>query len=152
MHDTELRPEDDPGWHAYARTVLEFHLPGRPRVDLALPLDAAARATFLLAGLPGAFGLITPENPRGHDATTTVNEERWQRFRAGPGHGKVRVDGHDPHSSRHERGVAMVRPRDQLLQLAREWGQSAIYWYDGDLMWVVGALTIAPPWPLGPGR
>jgi hypothetical protein len=144
-----MRPEDDPGWAAYAETVLAFDLPGAPRVDLALPLDARALALFRLAGLPGTFGLVTPENPRGLTASTAENDARWNRFRDGPAARGVRVDGWDPAGTRRERGVALPWSCAALLALARQWDQSAIYWCDGTVMWVLGALTRTAPWPLG---
>ncbi|HPF62726.1 MAG TPA: hypothetical protein PLI93_11790 [Gemmatimonadales bacterium] len=147
-----MRPEDDPGWAAYARTVLRFDLPGTPSVNLALPLSARELAVFRTAGLPGTFGLLTPENPRGRTATVEENDRRWASFRAGPAAGAVRVDGCDPGGGRCERGVALPWTLDAVRDLAIVWEQSAIYWYDGRMMWVVGALTSAAPWPLGGSR
>ncbi|MGD9573324.1 MAG: DUF3293 domain-containing protein [Thermoleophilia bacterium] len=147
-----MRPEDDPGWASYAETVLAFHLPGLPRVDLARPIGAAALATFRRAGLPGTFGLLTPENPRGRTVSIAENDARWARFLGGAGRDAVRVDGWDPAGTRCERGVALPWPRAEVVALAVAWEQSAIYWYDGAEVWVIGALTQSVPWPLGRAR
>jgi hypothetical protein len=62
----------------------------------------------------------------------------------------VRVDGLSRDRRRVEVGVALPWPMAAVRDLARRWEQSAIYWYDGSAMWVIGALTEAPPWRLEP--
>lgn len=146
-----MRPEDDPSWASYARTILEFQGAGRPQVGLARPIDGCARATFLASGLTGCFGLVTPENPRGMHTDAAANTERWRRFRSGLPNDTVQVDGLDPDSPHRERGVALAWPLSQVIPLARRWEQSAIYWFDGHAMWVIGALTRTAPWQLGGG-
>lgn len=147
-----MRPADDPGWASYAETILLVHGPSPMEVDLTRPLGARERAVFLAAGLPGSFGLITSDNPRGRDVSDAVNAERRERFRAAlAGRGRVvRVDGLSRDRQRVEVGVALPWPMAQVRDLARAWEQSAIYWFDGRAMWVIGALTDAPPWRLDP--
>lgn len=146
-----MRPEDDPSWASYARTILEFHPSDPLRVDLAHPIGARSRAIFRASGLPGCFGLVTPENPRGRHAAANANAERWRRFRSELPNETVQVDGVDPDSPHRERGVALGWPRVRVTALARRWEQSAIYWFDGHAMWVIGALARATPWRLGGG-
>lgn len=148
-----MRPEDDPGWASYAETILLVHGESPREVDLARPLGARERAVFLAAGLPGAFGLVTSDNPRGRDADHADNAARRERFRAAldaRGVHPVRVDGLSRDRQRAEVGVALRWPMTEVVALAREWEQSAIYWYDGSAMWVIGALTDTPPWRLEP--
>lgn len=148
-----MRPADDPGWASYAETILLVHGPSPQEVDLARPLGARERAVFLAAGLPGPFGLVTSDNPRGRDVTAAENAARRERFRAalaGRGVNPVRVDGLSRDRSRVEVGVALRWPMAAVRQLAREWDQSAIYWHDGTAMWVIGALTESVPWRLEP--
>lgn len=144
-----MRPEDDPSWASYARTILEFQVEGTPRVDLAQVLSPSARARFLSVGLPGCFGLLTPENPRGRRVDQAINDTRWAGFRTELADDLVQVDGLDPDSTHRERGVALPWSCERVVHLARRWDQSAIYWFDGHEMWVVGALATAPPWRLG---
>ncbi|HET9064782.1 MAG TPA: DUF3293 domain-containing protein [Gemmatimonadales bacterium] len=146
-----MRPEDDPSWASYARTILEFRGTEPVRVDLARPIGPRAQAAFLAAGLPGCFGLVTPENPRGTRADPEANARRWHQFRQALPGTAVPVDGLDPDSAHRERGVGLGWPRSRVLALARQWEQSAIYWFDGHAMWVIGALTRTVPWRLGGG-
>jgi hypothetical protein len=147
-----MRPADDPGWASYAETILLVHGASPREVDLARPLGARERAVFLAAGLPGSFGLVTSDNPRGRNATPADNAERRARFRSAPGMGGhlTRVDGLSRDRRRAEVGVALPWSMRAVRRLAREWDQSAIYWFDGTAMWVIGALTEAPPWRLEP--
>lgn len=149
-----MRPDDDPGWADYARTVLVIHGDAATEVDLARPIGARERAAFRAVGLAGAFGLVTPDNPRGLPAAAEENVRRRERFLAGlaaRGCTPVRVDGLSPDRAHREVGVALPWPCEEVRALARAWEQSAIYWFDGVDMWVIGALTAAPPWRLGPG-
>ncbi len=148
-----MRPTDDPGWAAYADTILLVHGPSPAEVDLARPLGAKEHAVFHAAGLPGCFGLVTAENPRGRDVAPDENAERRARFGAelaALGAQPVRVDGQSRDRRRAEIGVALSWPLAAVRDLARRWEQSAIYWFDGDAMWVIGALTASAPWRLEP--
>jgi hypothetical protein len=147
-----MRPADDPGWSSYAETILVVH--GRPpfEVDLSRPIGAAELAAFQAAGLTGSFGLVTPDNPFGRALSEAENGWRRQAFMqelAALGEAPIRVDGLSPDRLRCEIGVALRWPLAAVQDLARRWEQSAIYWFDGQAMWVIGALTDAPPWRLG---
>jgi hypothetical protein len=102
-----------------------------------------------MAGLPGPFGLVTPENPRGRLTTAPDNDQHWSHFRRGALAAAVRVDGVNPTTAHRERGVALPWRHDRVVDLARAWDQSAIYWYDGTAMWLMGALTLGRPERLG---
>lgn len=146
-----MRPEDDPGWAGYAETILEVHLDPPQEVDLTRPIAARERAIFRAAGLPDAFGLVTADNPFGRPAPEAVNQQRREGLLAelaSRGTVAVRVDGLSRDRRHREVGVALPWPQDAVVALARRWDQSAIYWFDGEAMWVVGALTESPPWRL----
>lgn len=145
-------PEEDPSWQSYARTILEVHTTPRFQIDLAQPITRRARAALFRGGLSGSFGLVTPENPRGQRSDPARNAERWAAFRRALPPDTLEVDGRDPDSTHRERGVALPWPRADVLALAHLWEQSAIYWFDGDAMWVIGATTDAAPWRLGGGH
>lgn len=146
-----MRPEDDPGWQGYADTILEVHLDPPAEVDLTCPITDRERAIWRAAGLSGAFGLVTPDNPFGRPLDEAANALRRERFQAElreRGAHPVRVDGLSRDRLHREVGVALAWPREDVVALARRWDQSAIYWFDGEAMWVIGALTDAPPWRL----
>lgn len=148
-----MRPADDPGWSSYAETILVVHGGSPIEVPLSRPITERERSAFRAAGLPGSFGLVTPDNPFGRPATEAINADRRQRFHAelaARGTAAVRVDGLSPDRQHREVGVALPWPLDDVLVLARRWEQSAIYWFDGEAMWVIGALTVAAPWKLEP--
>lgn len=148
-----LRPADDPGWSSYAETILVFPGSAPGEVPLSKPIGEEGRAVFAAAGLPGAFGVLTAENPYGRPADPTENVRRREQLldelRAA-GASPVQVEGVSPDRRHREIGVALRWPRDAVVELARRWEQSAIYWFDGQDMWVVGALTVAAPWKLEP--
>ena len=50
-----------------------------------------------------------------------------------------------PDRSHREPGVAVVLDREAAQQVGREYEQSAIYWYEDGVVWLVGALVDAPP-------
>lgn len=148
-----LRPADDPGWASYAETTLVFPESAGGEVSLQRAIGPAERAVFEAAGLPGAFGVMTAENPYGRPADPGENARRRDRLLAelrAAGESPIRVDGVSPDRRHREIGVALRWPREAVVELARRWEQSAIYWFDGHDMWVVGALTVAAPWKLEP--
>ena len=147
-----MRPEDDPGWAAYAETILRFPGPALLDIDLAIPVPPAARSEFAARGLAGPFGLVTPCNPRGRRSSPGENEARLVRFLAELdrlGTRYLRVDGFSPDRRHVEHGVALAWSQEEIVALARRWQQSAVYWWDGASFWVIGALTTAEPWQLG---
>jgi len=149
-----MLPREDPGWASYAQTVLRWHTKPEVAIDLARPVTADARQALRRAGLAGSFALLTPCNPRGRPADPQVNAERLRRFLSdldAKGACYLRVDGWSPDGRHVESGVALEWSREESIVLARQWDQSAIYWYDGERFWVLGALTQVPPWPLAGG-
>jgi hypothetical protein len=148
-----MHPADDPGWSSYAETILVVHGNVPVEVPLSRPIGARERAVFVAAGLPGAFGLMTAENPCGQPLGPEENAARRRRLQAelaAQGETPVRIDGLSPDRQHREIGVALRWSCEAVVALARRWEQSAIYWFDGHNMWVVGALTITPPWKLEP--
>ncbi len=147
-----MRPEDDPGWAGYGETTLVFAGPPSLQVDLARPPDASQRAQLAARGLDGPFGVVTPCNPRGQRMSPQENGALLVRFLAeldAAGKRYVRVDGVSPDRRHVESGVALAWSQADVVAWARKWAQSAIYWWDGEAFWVVGALTAARPWRLG---
>ena len=148
-----LLPADDPGWASYAETILVIHGSTPVEVPLSRPIGARERAAFAAAGLPGPFGVLTADNPFGRPMSAEGNAARRTQLAAeldSAGVAAVRVDGYSPDRQHHEVGVALQWPQHEVVALAKRWEQSAIYWFDGESMWVIGALTVAPPWKLEP--
>ena len=56
-----------------------------------------------------------------------------------------RVDGVSPDGRHRERSVAVRLPRDRVVALGRHYRQSAVFWYDGRDVWLLGAVVDAAP-------
>jgi hypothetical protein len=143
------RPDQrDPDWPLYPETVLTFAT--RPPVDIDLreiPSESAL-AELRAAGLARPFAIVTAFDPEGKDLSAAENERRKQeldRRLSSMGYAFVHVDCCSPDRSHCERSVAVTMPRQTALDLARELGQVAIFWFDGKLFWILGALVDADP-------
>jgi hypothetical protein len=146
-----MRPHDDPSWPHYRDTILEFHGTTLIRVDLREPVGSDARAALAAEGLVSPFAVLTAANPRGRTVAGRQNARRHQRLTtalATMGYPYLGADGVSPDGAHRERGVAaMLRQRD-AAELARRYGQSAFFWFDGGAFWLVGALVRVEPIPL----
>lgn len=150
-----MRPENDPGWASYAETILVFPGPARLEIDLFVPVSLVACSDLAARGLDRPFGLVTPCNPRGRTSSPVENEARLVQFLAEldlMGARYLRVDGLSRDRRHVEHGVALAWPQGEVVALARQWEQSAVYWWDGACFWVIGALTNSAPWLLGSPR
>lgn len=147
-----MRPGDDPRWTSYAETILIVHSDPPVDIDLGHPVAPAIRERLSRAGLGGRFAILTPCNPRGRNLSGADNHARLSRFLAEldlGGKRYVRVDGVSRDHQHVEPGVAVCWSQEDAVALARKWEQSAIYWWDGDAFWVIGALVDSSPWRLG---
>ena len=144
-----MRPQDDPSWHAYGDTILEF-LPGADpvRVDLRKAVTEPLARMLATRGLPGTFVVVTACNPRGHAASDAENVVRTAVLRQTLDARQlawIPADGLSPDGTHREPGVAVAMSHGDAQALAREFEQSAIYRYDGEAFWLVGALVDAVP-------
>jgi hypothetical protein len=57
----------------------------------------------------------------------------------------AQVDCCSPDKSHCECSVAVVIPQEKALDLAREMEQVAIFWFDGQRFWILGALADTDP-------
>jgi hypothetical protein len=89
--------------------------------------------------------VITADNPRGERLDPRDNAAPQQRLASS----LRRCDGCCPDAIHRERGFAAVLPLEQAMALAAEFGQSAIYWFDGESIWLVPVLEAAMPERLG---
>ena len=143
----------------YPETVLEFADPAPLTVDLRVPLATSTRRALAAIGLGAPFAVLTAENPHGENAedAPTAGEEaarevsnerrmsRLERELAARGVTHRHVDGVAPDGSYRERCVAAVLPRDEAVELARRFGQLALFWFDGDRFWLMPAEAGGEP-------
>jgi hypothetical protein len=137
---------------AYTETLLVFD---GFDIDLRKPVPAEARDSMAALGLDGPFGIVTPFNPRGIDQPDEVNSDNMRRFEEELLQSKreyVRVDGCSPDRSHCECSVAIIAPIDDVLAIARHWGQLAIYWWDGEAFWLHNAMNETDPLRLPPAN
>lgn len=149
----------DEKWARYPQTVLEFPLPGAPRLDLRRELGDPERALLRERSLTSPFAVLTAENPWGanaEDEPTEASEEAAERRNAerrarlerelrDAGITFVRCDGVAPDGDYREHAVAMTADRATAVEIARRYRQLAIFWFDGRAFWLVGALADKPP-------
>jgi len=138
----------DPDWARYPETILLFDSRPSLRIDLRSPLSPRERATLAQIVIAGEFAVITASDPQGKDLGSDENAGRTvareNRLRA-LGHSFIRVAAKSPDGSHREASMAIPTSKAQAIQLAREFGQVAIFWYDGDRFWIVGALADVEP-------
>jgi hypothetical protein len=138
----------DPDWPLYPETVLGFKT--RPPIEIDLrenPSDAVLEQ-LSAAGLGQPFAIMTAYDPQGRNLSHEENEKRKQsldkKLRAS-GYTFVHVDCCSPDRSHCEASVAVPMPRDDALVLARELQQIAIFWFDGERFWILGAVVDTDP-------
>lgn len=161
MIRSPMRPSDDPAWDQYPETILElFRAPDddRPalRLDLREPVPEAARTALAELGLDGPFGVVTAAAPVGEpqdDALDRVRQAELEDVARTEALAETRrVDGVSPDGAHRERSTAVRLPRDRVVALGRHYRQSAVFWYDGRDVWLLGAMVDAAPRRLPVGR
>ena len=138
----------DPDWHRYPDTVLHFQTEPGVSVDLREPVGKDALDAIRRIGLRGPFAVMTAHDPRGRDESAEVNARRaaeLDRRLAALGVEFLHVDACSPDRSHCECSVAAVMDRDTATALARELEQVAMFWFDGEKFWIVGALVGGDP-------
>lgn len=138
----------DPDWARYAETVLSFG--GQPpfEVDLRENLTASARAGFRNRGFRRTFAILTAHDPRGRNLSADENsvlQGRLEKELQEAGVRYVRVDACSVDRKHCECSVALDVDQDRALEIAVKYDQMAIFWYDGDCMWLLGAIVRTDP-------
>ncbi|MDP9202670.1 MAG: DUF3293 domain-containing protein [Gemmatimonadota bacterium] len=140
--------QHDPDWPRYPETVLDFATTPRVEIDLREMPSEGAIAALKAAGFDQPFAIMTAFDPRGENLLPAENEKRKQeldeRLRSN-GYRFAQVDCCSPDRSHCECSVAAVMPQEKALDLAREMGQVAIFWFDGERFWILGALAKTDP-------
>jgi hypothetical protein len=138
----------DPDWHRYPDTVLNFRTDPAVHVDLREPVGRESAAALEAIGLSGPFAVLTAHDPRGRDEDAAINARRAERLNGrllALGADFIPVDACSPDGSHCEASVAARIEREQATSLAREFGQVAVFWFDGEKFWIVGALAGGDP-------
>ncbi len=147
--ESTLTPDEVQSWASYPETLLVLD-PGDHEavVDLRRPLGEQERARLrgVTSGKP--FAVVTACNPRGRTVSAAENAARHaalveQVTNAGLFGGIVH--GRSPDGLHEEPGVAVcTQDQAEAVRLAREWEQSALFLFDGQVVWLIGALVAHP--------
>lgn len=145
---TSTPEQHDPDWPRYPETVLSFSTNPPVEIDLRKIPSERALSQLKAAGLGDPFAVLTAFDPRGRDLSPAENEKRKRdldhRLGAG-GYKFAHVDACSPDRSHCECSVAVIMPQNEALDLARELEQVAIFWFDGNRFWILGAIVEADP-------
>ena len=148
-------PADDPSWTLYSQTVLEIESDtGHCTVDLRKPVGEMVRGALARCGLQQPFAIVTACDPHGRPLPPGENAQRTATLGTElrlAGVLLATVTGRSPDGQHAEPGFACALPRSEAVALARAWGQSALFWFDGDRFSLLGGYVEAPDTPLPVG-
>ena len=140
--------QHDPDWPKYPETILSFSTTPKVEVDLRKNVSDRTLTELKRIGFGSPFAVMTAFDPRGQDLSAEENERRRrdlsQRLKAA-GYKFVDVDACSPDRSHCECSVAVAMGQDEAVALATELEQVAIFWFDGERFWIVGALLKTDP-------
>ena len=140
--------QHDPDWPRYPETILTFSTAPKIEIDLRATLPDRTVTELRKIGFGDPFAVLTAFDPRGRDLSRDENEKRRhdlnERLRRG-GYRFVEVDACSPDRSHCECSVAVVMSQAEAIALAKELEQVAIFWFDGERFWIVGAIVEADP-------
>jgi hypothetical protein len=140
--------QHDPDWPKYPETILSFSTQPPVEIDLREIPSAPALSRLKAAGLSQPFAIMTAFDPRGQNLSQAENEQRQRaldRKLTAMGHRFVRVDCCSPDRSHCECSVAVAMRQEEAIALAKELEQVAIFWFDGERFWILGALVDSDP-------
>lgn len=135
--------QHDPDWPRYPETVLRFAAEPGISIDLRKIVAETDIAALARIGLDGPFAVITAFDPRGANLPPDENAERARRLEERlrqMEHDFVPVDACSPDGEHCECSVAVRMAKSDAVALAVEFQQVAIFWFDGERFWIVGAM------------
>lgn len=138
----------DPDWARYAETLLSFGDGRKLEVDLREPLTDAIRAEFKELGFADTFGILTAHDPYGRDLTAEENKLLQAQLESelkSDGVRFVRVDACSLDRKHCECSVAIAVDQATAVGIAKKYQQMAIFWYDGEAVWLIGAMVESDP-------
>jgi hypothetical protein len=150
---TRAPESSDPRWATYPDTILEVFTSPLIRADLRAPLQPEQASQLRAIGLGDSWAVVTAYNPGRmlSDAENAQRERELWRTAEQLGARFLRADGVNPDGTEREIGVAIALDRDPSIALAAEFGQSAIFWFDGEAFWLDPVLVGDTPVRLPPG-
>ena len=140
--------QQDPDWPRYPETILTFATTPPVEIDLRDIPSKEAISHLAVAGFGEPFAVLTAFDPRGQNLPPSENEQRKRdldRRLEASGLRFVHVDACSPDRSHCECSAAIVMPQHEAIELGKELEQVAIFWFDGQRFWIVGALVEADP-------
>ena len=143
----QMKPEEDPSWQNYALAIIDF---GNELVPVAERVSSTGEAFQILEqhSLLPRFGVITACNPLGQTVDARINEALSSQLRERLQQLCVRVvpcSAGAADGSHREASFAVVLPLRSLTDLAIEFRQSAVFWFEEDRFWLVPAAVQAQP-------
>lgn len=138
----------DPDWPLYPETVLSFKTTPPIEIDLRQNPTQTTAVELTKAGLGQPFAIMTAYDPQGRNLSRQENEKRKRLLDerlAASGYRFVHVDCCSPDRSHCEASVAVPMRRDDAIKLARDLEQVAIFWFDGERFWILGAVVDTDP-------
>jgi hypothetical protein len=147
MNDT-TPDQHDPDWPRYPETILCFSTTPPIEIDLRETPPATALDALKKQGFGEPFAIMTAFDPRGQNLSAKENERRRRQLDdtlSSRGLRFLSVDCCSPDRSHCECSVAVVMPQQEALDLARDLDQVAIFWFDGDRFWILGAILETDP-------
>jgi hypothetical protein len=140
--------QHDPDWSRYPETILRFSTQPGVEIDLRELPSKSALVQLRAAGFEDPFAVLTAFDPDGENLSRKENEKRKrdldQRLTA-EGYKFAHVDACSPDRSHCECSVAVVMPQEKAIDIARELGQVAIFWFDGKRFWILGVGVETDP-------
>jgi hypothetical protein len=140
--------QHDPDWPRYPETILRFAAEPRVSIDLRRIITEVEKNALARVGLDGSFAVITAFDPGGMNLQPDENAERargLEKRLPEIGYDFALVDACSPNGEHCERSVAVRMAKSDAIALAVEFQQVAIFWFDGERFWIVGAAGAAEP-------
>ncbi|MFL5489279.1 MAG: DUF3293 domain-containing protein [Gemmatimonadaceae bacterium] len=138
----------DPDWSHYPDTILTFLTDPEVRIDLREILSDDVIEQLKTIGLDHPFAIVTAFDPNGLNLPARENEQRQRALEEKLAASRcdfVRVDARSPDGAHSERSIAVSMSQQAAVDLARELGQVAIFWFDGKAFWIVAAVAETGP-------
>jgi hypothetical protein len=121
----------------YPNTLLR--LPGGATLDLRRALGARERDQLARAGLPGVFAVLSAYPAPGEKRSAAQSEARTAQLSRVLGAldaASVPVLASSPDGAHLEPSLAARLERRSALAVARLFDQAALFWFDGERMWI----------------
>lgn len=138
----------DPKIGHYPNTILSFDTGLRVDLRVAITRDQRDALGELFRSAP--FAVLTADNPHGRVLSPEENASRLRELQnALASHELHAVAGTSPDGLHVECGVALALEKAEAFVLGRRFGQTAIFWFDGERFWLIKGDQDEAPLPIG---